>query len=504
VTTPARAGPVPRKPHGALRPLAVALVFLILSLGGGPPALATWDHPVDATQRLKELEGQLERSRAEHDEIKQKAAALAEETARLRVDMVKAARAAQENEDLLSELETQLEDLRTREIDRSAALKRRSQQMVGVLTALQRLAWRPTEALLAQPQSPADTVRSAILLRAAVPQIEQSARDLKVEIDQVTTLRNDMSEQRKKIAAASGHLEEEHLRLKDMFERKSVVQQATEQERRAAELRVAELAGQAEDLRDLLARLEQERERRLVEAAAKAAAERVAREAEITARRVAREAEQAAERAAREAELAAQKARQQAAAAARERQLAEARAAHEAELQAQAQAKEAQLAAQQATHDAEQASREAAATRPLRADKPFSQAYGKLPYPARGPVIEAFGQTSETGHVTKGITIQTRNAAQVTAPYDGQVVFAGPFRGYGLLLIIEHSEGYHTLLAGMARVDCTVGQRLTAGEPVGVMGQGDPKPTLYVELRHGGQPVNPLPWLTAQKNKASG
>ncbi len=485
-----------------LRPLAVGV--LVLLLGGSPPALATWDHPVDATERLKELEGQLERSRAEHDEIKQKASALAEETTRLRADMVKAARAAQESEDLLSELEVQLEDLRTREIDRSEALQRRSQQMVGVLTALQRLAWRPTEALLAQPQSPADTVRSVILLRAAVPQIEQSARDLKVEIDLVTKLRADIGDQRKKIASTSGRLEDEHLRLKDMFERKSVVQQETEQERRAAELRVSELAGQAEDLRDLLARLEQERERRMAEAAAKAAAERVARDVEITARRVAREAEQAAERAARDAELAAQKAQAQAAAVARERELAQARAAHEAELKAQAEAKEAQLAAQQATHDAEKAAREAAATRPVRADKPFSQAMGKLPYPARGRVVEAFGQTNDVGHVTKGITIQTRKAAQVIAPYDGQVVFAGPFRGYGLLLIIEHSEGYHTLLAGMAQVDCNVGQRLTAGEPVGVMGQDDSKPNLYVELRHGGQPVNPLPWLTAQKSKASG
>jgi septal ring factor EnvC (AmiA/AmiB activator) len=243
----------------------------------------------------------------------------------------------------------------------------------------------------------------------------------------------------------------------------------------------------------------------MAEAAAKAAAERVAREAEINARRIAREAELAAEKAARDAELAAQKAQAQAAAVAKEREMAQARAAHEAELRAQAEAKEKQIAAQQATQDAEKASREAAATRPVRTDKPFSQAHGKLPYPARGRVVEAFGQTNDVGHVTKGITIQTRKAAQVIAPYDGQVVFAGPFRGYGLLLIIEHSEGYHTLLAGMAQVDCNVGQRLTAGEPVGVMGQDDDtKPNLYVELRHGGQPVNPLPWLTAQKSKASG
>ena len=482
-------------------PFALAAALLI---GGAGTALATWDRPVDAGQRLQELEGQLERSRAEHEEIIRKARAVAEETVRTRAEMVKAARAAQESEDHLSELEIQLEELRTREISRSEALGRRSQQMVGVLTALQRLAWRPTEALMAQPQSPADTVRSAILLRAAVPQIEQSARDLRVEIDSVTKLRAEIGEQRKKIATATGQLEDEHLRLKDMFDHMSQTQQQTEQERTAVETRVRDLAVQAEDLRDLLTRLEQERERRLAEAAAKTAAEKAARDAEITARRIARDAELAAEKAARDAEAAQAKAQQQAAAAAHDREMAQARIAHEAELQAQAEAKEKQIAAQQAAKDAEQASREAAATRPVKADKPFSLAQGKLPFPARGRVVETFGETTDVGHASKGITIQTRNGGQVIAPYDGQVAFAGSFRGYGLLLIIEHSEGYHTLLSGMARIDCAVGQRLVAGEPVGVMGQDESKPNLYVELRHNGQPINPLPWLTAQKSKASG
>jgi septal ring factor EnvC (AmiA/AmiB activator) len=110
----------------------------------------------------------------------------------------------------------------------------------------------------------------------------------------------------------------------------------------------------------------------------------------------------------------------------------------------------------------------------------------------------------ETSSPARGIVLETRPGAQVIAPYDGQVVFAGPFRGYGLLLIIEHAEGYHTLLAGMARVDSAVGQHLLVGEPVGVMGQAEGKPRLYVELRHNGQPVNPLPWLTAHKTKVTG
>ena len=91
------------------------------------------------------------------------------------------------------------------------------------------------------------------------------------------------------------------------------------------------------------------------------------------------------------------------------------------------------------------------------------------------------------------------------APFDGVVAFAGAFRGYGQLLIIEHSEGYHTLLAGLGRVDGEVGQRVLAGEPVGVMAtsetDGAPSSSLYVELRRDGQPINPLPWLADRTGK---
>ena len=72
-------------------------------------------------------------------------------------------------------------------------------------------------------------------------------------------------------------------------------------------------------------------------------------------------------------------------------------------------------------------------------------------------------------------------------------------------MIIDHGDGYHTLLAGMARIDMTVGQRVSTGEPVGLMGNdGGNRPILYVELRRKGQPINPLPWLASRKDKVSG
>lgn len=135
----------------------------------------------------------------------------------------------------------------------------------------------------------------------------------------------------------------------------------------------------------------------------------------------------------------------------------------------------------------------------------FSAAFGTLSLPARGVISQRFGESNQFGVKSKGLTIETRESAQVISPHDGRIVFAGPFRGYGQLLIIAHGEGYHTLIAGIARIDGTVGQLLLAGEPVGVM-RAPPgeKPELYIELRHNGEPIDPLPWLAATKTKVSG
>ena len=87
----------------------------------------------------------------------------------------------------------------------------------------------------------------------------------------------------------------------------------------------------------------------------------------------------------------------------------------------------------------------------------------------------------------------------VRAPFDGKIVFTGPFRGYGRILIIEHGEGYHTLLAGFSRIDVVPDQWLLAGEPVGILGRPESgNPSLYMELRSNGRPINPLPWLAAR------
>lgn len=138
----------------------------------------------------------------------------------------------------------------------------------------------------------------------------------------------------------------------------------------------------------------------------------------------------------------------------------------------------------------------------------FRNAKGTIPLPARGSLTRAFGAKTPEGLSSEGITIHTLPRATVVSPHEGRIVFAGKFRTYGQLLIIAHGPEYHTLLAGMTRLDAEVGQWVLKGEPVGQMAT-DTKTTitagagqsLYVELRRMGKPINLLPWIVARDRK---
>jgi len=137
----------------------------------------------------------------------------------------------------------------------------------------------------------------------------------------------------------------------------------------------------------------------------------------------------------------------------------------------------------------------------------FASLRGRVPVPVNGVKLKEFGAPDTTGGSEKGISIATRAGAQVTAPADGWVVYAGPFRSYGQLLILNVGGGYHVLLAGMDRISVDLGQFVLTGEPVAVMGNGShiaailatgsSQPVLYIEFRKDGVPVDPGPWWAA-------
>jgi septal ring factor EnvC (AmiA/AmiB activator) len=146
----------------------------------------------------------------------------------------------------------------------------------------------------------------------------------------------------------------------------------------------------------------------------------------------------------------------------------------------------------------------------------FAEAKGKLAFPAQGQIVRGFGEPDGLGRETQGVMIATRAGAQVTAPADGKVEFAGPFRSYGEVVILNPGGGYRVLLAGMDKVTADVGEFLRAGEPIGEMGSGpasvtlfgevvqDGRPVLYIEFRNSTEAVDSGPWWIGGLKEARG
>lgn len=123
--------------------------------------------------------------------------------------------------------------------------------------------------------------------------------------------------------------------------------------------------------------------------------------------------------------------------------------------------------------------------------------------PVHGKIHTGFGQKDDLGAPSKGITFSTRPGASVVTPLAGIVKFAGAFQKYKQILIVEHRGGYHSLIAGLARIDTVVGASLAASEPVGVA-ETSGSPQIYYELRQDGKPINPQKSLVAQRKQEKG
>jgi len=429
---------------GRPRSAAALAAGLALALAAWPLVPAAAEAP--SKKQIEDIEREARESKAREAELAGKAAALAKELATLRDQMVKSARAVQDREGQLMRLETELKGLSAKEAERNDALLKGRARLAETLAALERLALRPPEALIAYPGNADDTIRSALLLRRYVPLFEARAAALRKDLAEIAALRDDMAKRRAVIERDTAALEQDRARLAALFGQKESLQRATDEEKREAAAHTKALADQAKDLRDLLARVEAERK-------AKAEAEKKARA--------------------------------------------------EAERKARAEAQR-----EVAVHpgaDVGGAVGSVGRTAKPEGLRSFAAAQGRITLPAAGKIVRQFAEPGEGGAPSRGIVIETRPDAQIVAPYDGQVVFAGQFRGYGQILIIEHSGGYHTLLAGLSRIDVAQNQWLLAGEPVGVTGRSEQgAPRLYMEIRLKGRPINPLPWLAAESSKVNG
>jgi len=444
--------PVHRPEPHSLLTAALALAGMVMA----HPAADAEDTPQD---KLHGVEQQIDRSRSEQAELSKQADALAVELAALRADTVAIAKAAQAHEAMLSELEGEIRSLSADEAQKRAAVERDRGHEAELLAALARLARNPPEALALGPETPTDAIRSGLLLGAAVPQLQAQAATLRLELDDLRRLHAEIARKREATKGEQQALNTQRQRLETLVQRKAALRDQALQHAQQRAQRLVVLSAQAGNLHDLIQRLDAERK-------AREAAERKARE-EVEQRAAAQ----------REAE------------------------------------RKAEVAAIPRAEPGADAARPAVVTAPApvaldpgkpKTIRPFAKARGAMVFPASGELVRRYGDPNEFGVPNKGLIFETRAGALVVAPFDGRIEFAGPFKGYGQILIIEHGDGYHSLLAGLDRIDGTVGDRLVAGEPVGTMSSDEPKPRLYLELRHDGQPINPLPWLATHDEKVSG
>jgi septal ring factor EnvC (AmiA/AmiB activator) len=444
---------------------AIALVLgVAVPLGLGAPAAAqapelrlspatdapTGPAPAPADEALKERARQLDAIQAEQKKAAESEAQLRREIDEIGDDrrklnqrLIDTAARLRESEARLSATEARLPVLDERELLIRRSLENRRAVIAEVLAALQRIGRRPPPAILVQPEDALQAVRTAILLGAVVPEMRAQAEALSTDLTELAGVRRTLAEERARLASELAAMTDERRHMALLVEERQRRQGEAEKALDSERQRAGQLSRQADDLRDLIAKLEHSLE---------------------SANRSARAAARADEEAKRP----------------------DARASL------------------------------AALNNPGRLGPAiaFATARGLLPLPVNGIRVRDFGGTDGFGGIDKGLSIATRAAAQVTAPCDGWVVYAGPFRSYGQLLILNAGGGYHVLLAGMDRISVDLGQFVLTGEPVAVMGggaqrapitaAGSNQPVLYVEFRKDGTPIDPGPWWASEGEKVRG
>lgn len=390
-------------------------------------------------QRAQELEAAREQQRKAAElqqKLKADIAAIGQDRSKLNQQLIEIAAGVRNVETRIVEAEARLRPLDAREQQIRVSLDSRRAEIVEVLAALQRAGRRTPPALLIRPEDALQSLRTAMLLGAVVPELRGRAEKLAGDLGELVALRKKIAGERDGLARDRDKSKEDQIRLASLVDERQRKQSAIEKDMEAEGARAITLSRQVDSLQGLIDKMEQD-----VKSAAKAAV------------------------------------------------LADLKGAPNGKPNPGALKDPARLSPAIA----------------------FASAKGMLAFPVNGPRIRDFGGSDGVGGVEKGISLATRPGAQVTTPCDGWVVYAGPFRSYGQLLILNAGGGYHVLIAGMERISVNIGQFVLTGEPVAIMGSTSQvasilaatasQPVLYVEFRKDGTPIDPGPWWAANEGE---
>ena len=432
-------------------PLSIALLsagFAGMSLlpAAAQDATSTPQTSAASPDAIKAREQELEATRAQQkgaaelqQKLKAEIAAIGQDRSKLNAQLIDIAAQVRGVETRIGDAEARLRTLDSREAQVRGSLDSRRSEIVEVLAALQRAGRRTPPALLVRPEDALQSLRTAMLLGAVVPELRTRAEKLTGDLTELVTLRKTIATERDQLAVDRDKLRDDQTRLAALVEERQRKQSSIEKDMETEGARAIALSRQVDSLQGLIAKMEQD-----LQSAAKAAATASLQGAPPTLNG--------------KPNLGALK--------------------------------------------------DPARMSPAIA---FASAKGLFAMPVNGVKIRDFGGSDGAGGVEKGISLATRAGAQVTTPCDGWVVYAGPFRSYGQLLILNAGGGYHVLIAGMERISVNIGQFVLTGEPVATMGATSQvasilaanasQPVLYVEFRKDGTPIDPGPWWAANEGE---
>ena len=420
--------------------LGLPVTLAVRGVAQERPVLLAQNDKAVKIDALKQRDQDLKAARDAHSKsieteaaIKREIEQIGADRRKLNQDLIDTAGRIRGVEAQVAATETRLESLDGNELGIRKSLEGRRAVIGEVLAALQRIGHHPPPALIASPEDALQSVRTAMLLGAVLPEMRHEVEALANDLTNLLDVRKKIAGERDRLKTEVASLGDERTRMTALVGERQKQQAEREKALNAERARASQLAHQVDNLKDLITKLEQGLD---------------------PATRAAREAGRGDKR-----------------------------------------------SAMSALRDPGR----------LAPAVSFASLRGQVPIPVNGVKLKKFGVPDGVGGVEKGVSIATRAGAQVTAPADGWVVYAGPFRSYGQLLILNAGNGYHILLAGMERISVDLGQFVLTGEPVAVMGNGShiaailatgsSQPVLYIEFRKDGVPVDPGPWWAADEGE---
>lgn len=409
--------------------------------------------PGEARKRLEADRGRLEATQRRSSELKAELDKISAERARIDARLVETGRLIHQSEAQLMLIESRLGELETQEKHLRGSLEARHGSISALLAAMQRMGRNPPPVMVTGREDALTMVRSAMLLAAAFPELTTQAVALANQLTDLTRVMTSIRTEGDKLRAEMARLSNARTRLAGLQESKRQSLAERQAELAHARQAAAEISKSVSDLSELISKLDKE-------VAEKTGLGTYEQEVAL------------------------------------ERRLSGPENGETSVVLAPAEDRTAMLTPGR-----------------IKPAMPFSEAKGLAPLPAQGRKILSFGERTQYGSQSKGLIIETRQGGAIVSPCDGWIVYAGDFRSYGRLLIINAGGGYHILLAGLSQIDVQVGQFVLTGEPVGGMSAAaksiEPNaqgggPLLYIEFRKDQRPIDPDPWWVDASRKVQG